>query len=199
MFSVGCSVASENGDGPAATPLPASGNANVKHANASNAGRSNAAEQAEKSDAVSKCYEVDTGDNILLKRQTFAIDFEPFHGACFVTSHNPEFDEPPMESEFAIYKDGKRVFDFPSQFNGISFGCWIDAVGFQDLNADHLTDIVVVGKCSGKSATFNENMIYVNTGKAFVTDEDKISTIATATNVKEITAAVRRDPAKFFK
>src|SRR5687767_13338372 len=93
------------------------------------------------------CQTVNTGDNVVYKKQTFAIDFDPFKGSCFVTSHNPESDDPPMESEFSIYKNGKKVFDFPSQFNGVTFGCWVDAVGFQDLNDDKLTDIIVVGKC----------------------------------------------------
>ena len=58
-----------------------------------------------------ECESVDTGDNALLNAQTFPFDFEPFRNSCFVTSYNPEYDEPPMESEIAIYKGGKKVFD----------------------------------------------------------------------------------------
>lgn len=145
------------------------------------------------------CYETDTGDNVVLKSQTFAIEFEPFQGSCFVTSHNPEFDDPPMESEYAIFKNGKKVADFPAPFNGATFGCWVDGVAFQDLNGDGLVDIVVAGKCSAKSAAYNENMVYVNTGKGFTTNEDGNIRISEFTKLKEIIDFVKENRQIYFK
>ncbi|HLA95829.1 MAG TPA: hypothetical protein VK612_08915 [Pyrinomonadaceae bacterium] len=144
------------------------------------------------------CQTVKTGDNVVYKKQTFAIDFEPFKSSCFVTTHNPEYDDPPMESEFAIYKNGKKVFQFPAQFNGVTFGCWVDAVAFQDLNEDKLSDVIVVGKCSGKSDTYNENMVYVNTGKAFTTREDANYQLNEKKTLKEIADFVKENRTMFF-
>jgi hypothetical protein len=148
--------------------------------------------------ATLACQTVNTGDNTIYKKQTFAIDLEPFKGSCFVTSHNPESDDPPMESEFAIYKNGKKVFDFPSQFNGVTFGCWVDAVSFQDLNDDKLSDVIVVGKCSGKSDTYNENTVYVNTGKGFTTREDANYQLNEKKTIKAIADFVKENRAMFF-
>jgi hypothetical protein len=145
------------------------------------------------------CWETEVGDNDILRSQTFAIDFEPFRDSCFVTSHNPEYDDPPMESEIAIYNDGKRVFDFPMQFNGTAFGCWVEAVGFQDLNDDGLFDIIVAGKCSGRAKAYQENVVYVNTGKEFTTDEEANLKLVEKTTIKDIAAFVRANRKYFFK
>lgn len=145
------------------------------------------------------CENTDTGDNALLKSQTFPINFEPFRNSCFVTSYNPEYDDPPMESEIAIYKDGRKVFDFPGQFNGVLTGCWIEAVSFQDLNSDGLTDIIAVGKCSAKTAPYNENVLYINTGKAFVTDENANYKLANFKRAADIADFVKRNQNLFFK
>ncbi len=145
------------------------------------------------------CYETETGDNVVLRSQTFAINFDPFMDSCFVTSHNPEFDDPPMESEIGIYRDGERIFDFPSQFNGATFGCWVDAAAFQDLNDDGRIDIIVIGKCSGKSSTYNENMIYVNNGKGFTTDPDANLKASDHETVAAVSRYVRANKAVFFK
>ncbi|MDM7924132.1 MAG: hypothetical protein QUS14_17735 [Pyrinomonadaceae bacterium] len=145
------------------------------------------------------CYETDTGDNVVLKSQTFAIEFEPYKGSCFVTAHNPEFDDPPMESEFAIYKGNKKVADFPNQFNGATFGCWVEGVAFQDLNDDKLIDVIVAGKCSAKSAAYNENTVYVNTGKGFTTNEDGNIRVSEFKTIKEIADFVRENKQIYFK
>lgn len=169
---------------------------------ANNTPPSNAAEETPVSQietSRNSCYEIDTGDNVVLRKQTFLIDFEPFRGACFVTSYNPEFDEPPMESEIAIYSEGKKIFDFPDQFNGAKFGCWIDAISFQDLNFDGLTDIIVVGKCSAKSAAYNENTVYVNTGGGFTTTTNANFELGDFSSVKEISDFVKANQKLFFK
>lgn len=145
------------------------------------------------------CQTVDTGDYVVLKNQTFAFDHEPYKGSCFVTAHNPEYDEPPMEAVMAIYKDGKKVFDFPAQFNGVTFGCWVDAVAFEDLNGDKLTDVIVVGKCSAKTAPYNENMVYINNGKTFTTREDANYKLAELKKAKDVADFVKVNKAMFFE
>ncbi|MGB7068253.1 MAG: hypothetical protein WBD22_02050 [Pyrinomonadaceae bacterium] len=171
----------------ASTTAPA-----VREARASKASDSIPASKAE-------CETVDTGDNVVQKSQSFAIDFAPFKGACFVTSYNPEYDEPPMESEFAIFKDGKKTFDFPSRFNGVTFGCSVDAVTFQDLNGDLLTDIIVVGKCTAKTAPYNENMVYVNTGSGFITNEEANYKLTELKKAKDIADLVQKNKELFFQ
>lgn len=145
------------------------------------------------------CENTDVGDNALLKTQTFPVNFEPFRNTCFVTQYNPEYDDPPMESEMAIYRGDEKVFEFPDQFNGVTFGCWVDAVSFQDLNADDLTDIIVVGKCSAKTAPYNENMVYVNTGKGFTTNDSANYEVAELKKAGDIANFVKRNQEKFFK
>lgn len=144
------------------------------------------------------CQETPTGDTDILKSQTFAINFEPFLDSCFVTTHNPELDDPPIESEIAIYKDNKLVFDFPDQFLKRSTLCWVNAVGFEDLNADNLVDIIVAGKCQAKMGDYTENAVYANTGKAFTTSDAANADIYEMTTVKAIADHVRKNPGKFF-
>jgi hypothetical protein len=149
-------------------------------------------------DATLACHSVDTGEYDLNKKQTFAIDFEPFRNSCFVASHNPEYDDPPMESKFAIYKNGKKVFDFPSQFNGVNFGCWIDAVSFQDLNDDAKTDVIVVTRCQAKMGDFNENSVYMNDGKGFTTRLDANVQLVELTTVRQVVDFVKENKSMFF-
>jgi hypothetical protein len=145
------------------------------------------------------CTSVETGDNQVLAAQTFPVDFAPFVNSCFVTSFNPEYDDPPMETEFAIYKDGAKIFDFPNRFNGVEFGCWVEGVAFEDLNDDNLKDIVIAGKCSAKSAPYNENMVYVNTGSEFTTNENANLKLQDFNKIKEITDFARKNKQIFFK
>jgi len=148
--------------------------------------------------ATLSCQATETGDYEVYKKQTFAIDFEPFRNACFVTAINPEYDDPPMESQFAIYRNGKRVFDFPSQFNGVNFGCRVDAVSFQDLNEDGLRDIIVVGKCQAKSGEYNENTVYVNNGSGFITREDANTRLGELMSIKQVADFVKENRSMFF-
>ena len=147
--------------------------------------------------ATAACYAVNAGKKIVLQSQTFAIDFEPFKNSCFVTSHDPQFKDPPLESEIAIYKNGKKVFDFPEQFNGVTVGCWVEAVAFQDVNDDKLTDIVIVGKCSAKSAPYNENMVYLNNGKSFFTREEANTQLSDSKTIKDILGYIKENPQPF--
>lgn len=186
------SPANRPGDSPAAA-----NNSGASNGSAPASGSSSAADEI----AVTKkdCEATDTGDNALLKSQTFPVTFEPFKNTCFVTSYNPEYDDPPLESEIAIYRGNKRVFDFPGQFNGVNTGCWVEAVAFQDLNGDRLTDIIVVGKCSAKTTPYHENVLYVNTGKAFVTNETANYELAELKKAGEIADFVKKKQQLFFK
>ena len=149
--------------------------------------------------AKKKCLETKTGDDVVMKSQTFPIDFDPFSGSCFVTAYNPEYDDPPMESHYSIYKNNKKIFDFPEQFNGATFGCWVDGVSFQDLNNDNLKEVIVVGKCSTKDGSYNENMVYINTGKTFIARPDGNNKLSDFTKIKEIADFVQDNKEIFFK
>ncbi|MEO5858949.1 MAG: VCBS repeat-containing protein [Pyrinomonadaceae bacterium] len=148
--------------------------------------------------ATVACQKIDPGEFDVYRKQTFAIDFEPFRNSCFVTSYNPEYKDPPLESQFAIFKNGKKAFDFPSQFNGVNFGCWIDAVSFKDLNGDEKTDVIVVTKCQGKEGTYNENSVYVNDGKGFTTREDANTQLSEFKSVKQLVDFVQENRSMFF-
>jgi hypothetical protein len=197
---VALSACSGNVENSKTTPTPANGNGVAANEGVARATPTSTIANANET-GVSKteCYKVNTRDDIVQKSQTFPIDFEPFKGACFVTSYNPEYDNPPMETQFAIYQKGKKVFDFPDRFNGATFGCWVDGVGFQDVNHDNLTDIIVVGKCSAKAGEYNENAIYINTGKAFVTRPDGNNRLADFKTVKEVANFAEDNQQIFYK
>jgi hypothetical protein len=147
--------------------------------------------------ATAACQAIKVENRSILKPQTFAIDFAPFKASCFVTWHDPEFTDPPLDSEYAIYRDGKNVFDFPDKFNGVSVGCWVVAVAFQDVNGDALTDIVVIGKCNGKSDSFYENSVYINDGKAFFTRLDSNYKLSDFTSLKDVIGFAKENPTLF--
>lgn len=145
------------------------------------------------------CFETNTGDTDIVREQTFAIEFEPFKGTCFITMHNPEYDDPPLESEFAIYRGNRRIAEFPDQFNGVNFGCWVEAVGFQDLNEDQKINAVIVAKCSGKSGEYYENMVYANDGRGFTTNLDANYKLAEFKTVRQVAEYAREHRSAFFK
>ncbi|MGH9818829.1 MAG: hypothetical protein ACRD43_01570, partial [Pyrinomonadaceae bacterium] len=94
--------------------------------------------------ARAACMTVNVGTRAVQKSQTFVVNFEPFKGSCFVTTYNPEYGDIHMDAAYDIYKGGKKIFSFPSQFNETTFGCWVDGVAFQDLDHDGLTDVIIV-------------------------------------------------------
>ncbi|MDQ4120595.1 MAG: hypothetical protein M3209_04010 [Acidobacteriota bacterium] len=145
------------------------------------------------------CLEARRGDKVPDAKQTFVMDFAPFRDACFITFHDPEYTNPPLNSEFYAYLNGKQVFEFPNQFNGVTTGCWIEAVSFVDLNQDDLKDIIVAGMCSAKSAPYSENMVYVNTGEDFTTSENANYKLADFKRIKDIENFVRRNRQLFFR
>ena len=160
--------------------------------------------------ATAACYEIDVGkDSKVLRSQTFAIDFEPFKNSCFVTTHDPDFTDPPVNSEIAIYKDGKKL---PKAFqNGPpgepdidkgstgfpTNGCWVVAVAFQDVNADRLTDVVVVGKCGAKMGDYNENLVYLNNGTVLFTRPDINVNLIDFKSIGEVVKYTKENPRLF--
>ena len=149
--------------------------------------------------AKAACMVTKVGGNRAVQiSQTFAIDFEPFKDSCFITSYNPEYGESHMGTQYDIFAKGKKIFSFPDQFNGSKFGCWVDGVAFQDLNRDGLTDVIIVGECAAKQADYNENMVYINTGKAFTTREDGNNQLGDFKTIKEITKFVDENQQIFF-
>lgn len=172
----------------------------VSQAEQNSAANSNLGTNSAGSDVLRKqCVATKVGKDAVMKSQTFPIDFEPFAGSCFVTTYDPEYPDPPMVSHYSIFKNGIKIFDFPEQFNNATFGCWVDAVAFQDLNQDNLKDVIVVGKCSTKAVPYNENTVYINTGKTFVTRQDGNDRLGDFTNVKEIADFVEDNQQIFYK
>ena len=184
----------------AATPAN-NQNVAIEKSGAASAG-SNQAEKkdsAEKSSARNDCLSVKAAGKKVDEKQTFPFDYEPFKGSCFVTLHDAEYDDPPLDSEFFIYKDGRQVYKFPGQFNGVTTGCWAEAVAFQDLNGDGLIDVIIAGMCSAKTAPYSENMVYVNKGKEFTTSEDANYTLDKFKKIKDIADFVKQNKEQFFQ
>ena len=103
-----------------------------------------------------------------------------------------------MLVESAIYRNGKKVFDFPNRFNGVNMGCWVEGVSFQDLNADKRSDVIVIGKCSGKSATYNENSVYINDGQGFTTRDDANMALGEFSTIRQVADFVKEKRSMFF-
>ncbi len=147
----------------------------------------------------SDCSNLQKKDFSIDKKQTFAIDFKPFEKSCFATFHDPQFTNPPLGSQYFIYRNGKEIFSFPDQFNGGNATCWITAVEFADVNDDELKDVIVVGKCGAKSEAYNENMVYLNTGEDFVTNVEANVEMLDFTKVSQIKKYVRKNQPMFTK
>ncbi len=145
------------------------------------------------------CYNLKRDDLLLDKKQTFAIDFKPFEKSCFVTFHDPEFDNPPLGSQFYIYQNGIELFNFPEPFGGANTTCWVDAVAFEDLNNDQLKDVIVIGKCGAKSSAYNENMVYINNGVKFVTNSKSNAETMDFSKISQIRDFVKQNPNLFLK
>ena len=146
-----------------------------------------------------ECHSSDTGDRFVLENQTFPIDFKPFENACFVTSHDPEFDDPPLGSVFSIYKDGKNVYEFDSRFNPDAASCWVEGVAFEDLTDDGLIDIIVVGKCGLKPGETQGNEVFINNGKGFYTVVESNDRLDDVNKIKDIADFVRKNNQLFAK
>lgn len=135
-----------------------------------------------------------------IAEQSFPFDYEPFRGSCFVTFADIKamVDEKdvPRGSTFHLYKDGKQVFQFP---DGFKFkDSWIEAVSFDDLNGDGLTDVIIAGEWLGTNFSAPTNVVYVNTGSTFTTNKDANQKLDKLSSIAKIKKAVKRDLKSFF-
>ncbi len=201
VFFSGCDFSSNSGTTNSAGAAPAN-NQNASAEKSGDAAGSKPADKkdsAEKSSAKTDCLNIKVAGKKIDAKQTFAFDYDPFRNACFVTVYDSETNDPPLNSEFFIYKDGKEVYKFPKHFNGVTIGCWAEGVAFQDLNEDGLTDVIIAGMCSAKTAPYSENMVYVNKGKEFTTSEDANYRLENFKKIKDIADFVKRNKEQFFK
>lgn len=156
----------------------------------------NANVETAKSDS---CTDLKRKGFALDKKQTFPIDFAPYEKSCFATFHDPEFMNPALGAQYFIYKNGAEAFAFPEQFNGGNATCWVDGVSFEDVNNDKLKDIIVIGKCGAKSDAYNENMVYINTGKDFKVNKDANMEMMDFTKISQVKDYVEEHQESFAK
>ncbi len=151
--------------------------------------------------AGDKCAGVKIPGLKLIAKQTFAFDYKPFEGSCFVTFGTEEdmLDDKdvPRGSTFHIFKNGKQVFEFPDAFAGQP-ACWVEAVAFDDLNGDGQTDVVMAGKCLGAKDSYPSNAVYVNNGRGFTTKDAPNEKLGVFTTIKDIEAYVAKTQRMFF-
>ena len=190
---MGCSVSTqkENARTSQDSPLPKTESADVTSPKTRKLEVRERNSKLGSADKKAECLSADTGDKIPLKSQTFPIEFKPFRDSCFVTYHDADKNDPPIGSEIGIFKNGRKIYKFETRYHEDAATCWVEAVSFQDLNADELQDIIVVGKCGAKSGVIQGNEVFINTGEGFytsVTGNDKLE------NLKKI-----KDIAKFVK
>ena len=137
----------------------------------------------------------------LIPSQTFAFDYEPFPKSCFVTFANKEDmldgKDLPRSSTFYIFTEGKQVYKFDDAFDGQP-ACWVEGVGFEDLNSDKKTDVIVAGKCLAAKDSYSVNAIYANIGDKFKTTATANQSLENFTSVKQISDFVKKNQNKFF-
>ncbi len=179
-------------------------NSNAKTpANEANKPVSNENTSAKETSAPDKsaCLTAKMDGKKLIANQTFVFDYEPFQKSCFVTFANKEdmLDEKdvPRGSSFYIFKDGKQVYKFDDAFDGSS-ACWVEGVGFEDLNGDKKTDVIIAGKCLGAKSGYSMNAIYANSNDKFKTNNTANQQLEDFTTIKQISDFVKKDSSKFF-
>ncbi len=137
----------------------------------------------------------------LIANQTFVFDFEPFKKSCFVTFGSKEdmLDEKdvPRGSTFYIYKDGKQIYQFEDAFDGQP-ACWVEGVGFEDLNNDGKTEVIIAGSCLGAKNSYPMNAVYLNIRDDFKTVSTSNSTLENFKTIKQISDFVKKNNNKFF-
>jgi len=149
----------------------------------------------------SACLKAAIEGKKLIPSQTFVFDYEPFKGACFVTFANKEDmvddKDVPRGSKFYIYKDGKQVYEFEDAFDGQE-ACWVEGVGFEDLNADGKTEVIIAGSCLGAKDSYPQNAVYLNLNDDFKTFNTSNSKLENLKTVKEISDYVKKNKNQFF-
>lgn len=141
-----------------------------------------------------ECLKAKMEGKRLIASQTFLFEYEPFRGSCFVTFASKEdmLDEKdvPRGSTFHIFKDGKKVYDFEDAFDGQA-ACWVEGVGFEDLNNDGKIDVVMAGSCLGAKNSYPSNAIYMNKGNEFQTIASANQKLEKFKTIKQIVEYVK--------
>jgi hypothetical protein len=149
----------------------------------------------------SACLNAKMEGKKLIASQTFAFDHEPFKESCFVTFASKEdmVDETdvPRGSTFHIFKDGRRIFDFPDAFAGAR-ACWVEGVGFEDLNDDKRIDVIIAGSCLSARDSYPMNAVFSNEGNGFTTRDESNELLNDFKTVKAIGDFVKKNQGKFF-
>lgn len=163
---------------------------------------------ADKKDAPEKssgdksaCLTAKMDGKKLIKDQTFVFDHEPFPKSCFVTFASKEEmvddTDVPRGSTFHIYKDGKIVYDFPDAFDEMP-ACWVEAVGFEDLNGDNKIEVIIAGKCLGNKDSYPMNAVYENHNDDFRTFRSQNEKLDNLKTVRQIIDYVKKNRNQFF-
>lgn len=149
----------------------------------------------------SECLKAKMDGKRLIADQTFVFDYKPFPKSCFVTFASKEdmLDEKdvPRGSTFHIFKDGKLDYDFPDPFDEQS-ACWVEGVGFDDLNGDGDTDVIIAGSCLGAKSGYPANAVYENYNDDFRTYAVQNKNLENLKSVGEIKDYVKKNKNKFF-
>lgn len=150
----------------------------------------------------SACLTAKMDGKKLIKDQTFVFDHEPFPKSCFVTFASKEDmvddSDVPRGSTFHIYEPKNGiVYDFPDAFDGME-ACWVEGVGFQDLNGDGKMDVIIAGRCLGNKDSYPQNAIYENHNDDFRTFASQNENLNDLKTVKEIAEYVKKHKDQFF-
>lgn len=201
---IACSVnRATQAEPPKANDSKAESNAAQAKANEQSKSESTQATPSKKVEVKDKsaCLKARLDRKKLVADQTFVFDYEPFRNACFVTFGNLDemMDDKdlPRGSTFYIYRDGEQVYEFPDAFDGQT-GCWVEGVGFEDLNGDGKTEVVIAGRCLGAKDSYPSNAVYLNIRDDFQINPEQSRLIENFKTVKEISAFVRKNKNKFF-
>ena len=150
---------------------------------------------------LAQCYQSKVAGKMLVREQTFVFDHKPYEKSCFVTFANPDEmvdkTDVPRGSTFHIFTNGEDMFEFPDAFNGQT-ACWVEALSFDDLNKDGLTDVIMAGKCLGAKDSYPTNAIFVNVGKGFSTNEEANAELDDLKNIQQIREFVGKNLKRFF-
>lgn len=163
----------------------------------------NAATPAKNNPSVDKsaCLKAKMDGKKLIADQTFVFDFEPFPKSCFVTFASKEDmvddNDVPRGSTFHIYKDGEIVYDFEDAFDGQP-ACWVEGVGFEDLNGDGKKEVIIAGSCLGARDSYPMNAIYENYQDDFHTYASQNEALSNFKTVKQIADYAKKNPKQFF-
>ncbi len=204
--AIGCSAKvtdSVNQNNPKTNSESKIANAPVNTVNQSEKSATNESktEKTNKTTDKSACLNAKIEGKKLIADQTFVFDYEPFPKSCFVTFANKadmlDDKDVPRGSTFYIFKDGKQVYDFEDAFDGQP-ACWVEGVGFEDLNGDGKTEVIIAGSCLAAKDSYPANAVYLNLNDDFRTFSSSNQTLDEFKTVKQISEFVKKNNNKFF-